>query len=369
MGARDVRRPAVLLLAVAVSCAVGAAVSVQGQGNRDSRARLQRAALDGVLPVHDFSDVAALWPCRDEDEFDMRRCQSARAERLRTLRTATLVGRTGGVLGVYDFQRNAFPVDVARNVLLDGVPDGYAPALVGRPTGQLVNEFESGNTGLPPSWRLVRLWIPFSTPEEAESWRARETQRSDVGERFLRDVLLFKVGRTWEYRDRMARVFDVPNGRPSSETWRGADFRPLGVVLLPWGRPAISHVVDQRASSDVERLRARAEAAFGAPAPLSAQAVQDVVTENRGDLQECYAREMETWPQAGRIRVNVNLDVGRSGDVTRASAEGDGAPRELIACIEAETRVWRFPPSSDGGSTRFPVVFSSAVHDQPTTPP
>ena len=55
--------------------------------------------------------------------------------------------------------------------------------------------------------------------------------------------------------------------------------------------------------------------------------------------------------------MDIEVRVGASGTVTRVSASGNDF-NGLKACLERTVRRWRFPASSGGGETRFPVVFS-----------
>jgi len=92
--------------------------------------------------------------------------------------------------------------------------------------------------------------------------------------------------------------------------------------------------------------------------PLEAAAVQRVVTNNRRQLQTCYERAARGQANPPRARMDVSVTVGRSGTVTAVNAAGSDFGG-LGACIEQSVRRWRFPASSDGGNTRFPVVFSA----------
>jgi hypothetical protein len=92
--------------------------------------------------------------------------------------------------------------------------------------------------------------------------------------------------------------------------------------------------------------------------PLEAAAVQRVVSNNRRQLQTCYERAARGQANPPRARMDVNVTVGRSGTVTAVTASGNDFGG-LGACIEQSVRRWRFPASSDGGNTRFPVVFSA----------
>ncbi|MCA9532155.1 MAG: zinc-ribbon domain-containing protein [Myxococcales bacterium] len=92
--------------------------------------------------------------------------------------------------------------------------------------------------------------------------------------------------------------------------------------------------------------------------PLEASAVQRVVNNNRRQLQTCYERAARGQANPPRARMDVNVTVGRSGTVTAVTASGSDFGG-LGSCIEQSVRRWRFPASSDGGATRFPVVFSA----------
>jgi hypothetical protein len=92
--------------------------------------------------------------------------------------------------------------------------------------------------------------------------------------------------------------------------------------------------------------------------PLEAAAVQRVVNNNRRQLQTCYERAARGQANPPRARMDVNVTVGRSGTVTGVNASGNDFGG-LSSCIEQSVRRWRFPASSDGGATRFPVVFSA----------
>lgn len=111
-----------------------------------------------------------------------------------------------------------------------------------------------------------------------------------------------------------------------------------------------------RGAGAVTAARHGTTAAEAAP-PLEAGAVQPVVTNNRRSLQLCYERAASGEANPPRTRMDVSVTISRSGTVTAVSAAGSDFGG-LGACIERAVRRWRFPVSSEGGSTRFPVVFS-----------
>lgn len=92
---------------------------------------------------------------------------------------------------------------------------------------------------------------------------------------------------------------------------------------------------------------------------LDNDAVRRVVTaqSNQLALRRCYEVAIRGMPEAPAVRLDVEVVVGASGTVTRASASG-GDVGSLKSCVETTVRRWRFPPSSNGGRAQFPVVFS-----------
>jgi outer membrane biosynthesis protein TonB len=87
--------------------------------------------------------------------------------------------------------------------------------------------------------------------------------------------------------------------------------------------------------------------------------VRRVVTaqSNQLALRRCYEVAIRGMPEAPAVRLDVEVVVGASGTVTRASAAGNDVG-QLKNCVETTVRRWRFPPSSNGGRAQFPVVFS-----------
>jgi len=92
---------------------------------------------------------------------------------------------------------------------------------------------------------------------------------------------------------------------------------------------------------------------------LDASAVRRVVSarSNQRALRRCYETAIRGASDAPSVRMDVSVRVGASGTVTRVSASGTDY-NGLKACLERTVRRWRFPASSNGGETRFPVVFS-----------
>jgi predicted Zn finger-like uncharacterized protein len=97
----------------------------------------------------------------------------------------------------------------------------------------------------------------------------------------------------------------------------------------------------------------------GSTAPqneLTQAAVQQVVSRNMASIKQCHERATRGMPMVSAMRINVTVNVGSSGVVTRAIAVGDSLPG-LNACIEAAVKRWHFPA---GGDARFPIVFPAS---------
>ncbi|MBX3251678.1 MAG: AgmX/PglI C-terminal domain-containing protein, partial [Myxococcales bacterium] len=97
----------------------------------------------------------------------------------------------------------------------------------------------------------------------------------------------------------------------------------------------------------------------GATNNLDDADVRRVVTaqSNQLALRRCYETAIRGMPEAPAVRLDVEITVGTSGTVTRVSATGQSVGN-LTPCVEQTVRRWRFPASANGGSARFPVVFS-----------
>jgi len=92
--------------------------------------------------------------------------------------------------------------------------------------------------------------------------------------------------------------------------------------------------------------------------PLDGDGVRATVTTNKPRLQRCYERAIRGQQSSPSVRLDVTVTVASSGRVKAVNAEGTG-PGGLAECVEASVRRWRFPPSSEGGPAKFPIVFSA----------
>lgn len=79
---------------------------------------------------------------------------------------------------------------------------------------------------------------------------------------------------------------------------------------------------------------------------------------NQQSVQRCYNTAIRGANNPPDARVDVTVNIGASGTVTSVSTSGTRLG-SLTSCIERAVRRWRFPPSSGGARTRFPLVFSA----------
>ncbi|MEM9194454.1 MAG: GYF domain-containing protein [Myxococcota bacterium] len=98
----------------------------------------------------------------------------------------------------------------------------------------------------------------------------------------------------------------------------------------------------------------------GSGRALTPEQLAGVVSSNRPSLRRCYENAIRGRGQAVTVRVNVNITVGASGVVQRASATATESLAGLTTCVEGAVRRWRFPASGASSRTTFPVVFTGA---------
>lgn len=89
---------------------------------------------------------------------------------------------------------------------------------------------------------------------------------------------------------------------------------------------------------------------------LSGPQIRTVVDRRRSDAQRCYEAMARRIGSSPTIRVNAELTIEASGEVSRQRVAGFD-DRGLRRCLEAEIRTWRFPPSTGATSTTIPFVF------------
>jgi hypothetical protein len=107
-------------------------------------------------------------------------------------------------------------------------------------------------------------------------------------------------------------------------------------------------------------LRAPSEApkasSGGGGGDLTAEQLSAVVMRGRKNLQRCYETALRGANSDETVRMDVDITVSPSGNVTSVRTTGRGLPG-MEECITRTVKMWRFPTSSDGTQTRFPVVF------------
>ena len=89
---------------------------------------------------------------------------------------------------------------------------------------------------------------------------------------------------------------------------------------------------------------------------LTAEQLSSVVNNGRKNLQRCYETALRGSNSQETVRLDVEIQVSPSGNVTSVHTGGKGLPG-MEDCITRTVRMWRFPMSGEATQTRFPVVF------------
>lgn len=141
--------------------------------------------------------------------------------------------------------------------------------------------------------------------------------------------------------------------------------------------PEPSSTVPVRRVPPIPRSRVVTVAADAGPAPaiaeaetvgqLTPQAISRVVRRGHSELSSCFEANVAGMGPSATPRLEVYLTIGARGDVRHVSVRGDGSPA-LHTCIEAASRGWEFPASTDGASTSFPVIFQATSFPEGTSP-
>jgi hypothetical protein len=99
----------------------------------------------------------------------------------------------------------------------------------------------------------------------------------------------------------------------------------------------------------------QANANQGAGALTAAQ-LSSVVNGGRKNLQRCYETALRGANSNETVRLDVEISVSASGNVTNVHAAGKNLPG-MEECITRTVKMWRFPMSGETTQTRFPLVF------------
>ena len=106
-------------------------------------------------------------------------------------------------------------------------------------------------------------------------------------------------------------------------------------------------------------IRAPSESNTGAQqgtGQLTAAQLSAVVLNGRKNLQRCYETALRGANSNETVRLDVDIQVSPSGNVTSVRTSGKGLPG-MDDCLTRTVKMWRFPMSGEITQTRFPVVF------------
>lgn len=147
---------------------------------------------------------------------------------------------------------------------------------------------------------------------------------------------------------------DVPNGFSVVSETVGDEVR--------WynhgGEPLRAGGYQQSAAAGVDRAPGSQEQDSGVPHAITVEELRESVLAARAGMQECWHRAVRDETDVQSVRVEVSLMIER-GAVTRAIAIADGAPADLLECVEARTRSMQFRESSQTTRSRFPLAFEA----------
>jgi hypothetical protein len=93
---------------------------------------------------------------------------------------------------------------------------------------------------------------------------------------------------------------------------------------------------------------------------LSAADVKQMVELYRPHMRElCWLPRVNDTPKGpDTVRVAIQVDVAKSGEVTSLKAAGGQQYEGLGSCVEEHVKRWRFPKAQQASSLMFPIVFN-----------
>jgi hypothetical protein len=89
-------------------------------------------------------------------------------------------------------------------------------------------------------------------------------------------------------------------------------------------------------------------------------AIGNVVKNNRRSLQPCFERFLKQQPDLKNARVDVDVDVGTSGRVTKVTLrEAAYANSDIGSCFTKTIRQWPFPSTGETYSVPIPLILQA----------
>lgn len=108
--------------------------------------------------------------------------------------------------------------------------------------------------------------------------------------------------------------------------------------------------------SGIKRPKSSSRAASGGGEGLNAQQLGAVVSKGKRSLQRCYESALRGSGSTDTVRLDVQITVSPSGNVTRVKTTGNSLTG-MNTCIGRIVRAWRFPKAPGATTTKFPILF------------
>ena len=91
--------------------------------------------------------------------------------------------------------------------------------------------------------------------------------------------------------------------------------------------------------------------------PPSQADITKVISNNRGNIKNCYQRALLRDNTLTHGKIAVKLSIGISGRVKHIGLDGPAQFKTLEPCIKEVVQRWVFPQASEEYGTEFPLVF------------
>jgi len=132
---------------------------------------------------------------------------------------------------------------------------------------------------------------------------------------------------------------------------------PRPGVATPGTTTPPTPVVDANAARFRDGRTLGISAGVSSRPPPSQADITKVISNNRGNIKNCYQRALLRDNTLTHGKIAVKLSIGISGRVKHVGLEGPPQFKTLEPCIKEVVQRWVFPQASEEYGTEFPLVF------------